>query len=189
MSRLFLAVLPLVFVPLLAVPTAANADKTKRLSQVERDHYYALRVYMPEKQQKTWLKLKTEAERNEGLKLLKLWDRFYHHNEDMRGDIIAGNVDVGWEEGAVYMAWGKPARKRAIAGRQAELSEEFQYRFEVDVYGKVRVWESKSKTVHKAAVLYEVQVTIDDGRVRRMVRKDCIPNWNFCKTIKWQRGE
>ena len=101
---------------------------------------------------------------------------------------LCGDVKVGWDEAAVYMAWGRPARKLAMTGRKAELSEELRYRFEVDPYGDVVVWTPKSKTEHSAAVLYQVQVIVDDGRVAKMVRTDCVPNWNYCNDIKWTKG-
>lgn len=165
-----------------------GCDKTKRLSSVELDHYYALKVFMNDDVEKGWLKLKTEEERNAELKRLGLWEKFYRYSDRVREDIIKGDVKVGWDEAAVYMAWGRPAKKLSMTGRQAELAEELRYRFEVDPYGDVVVWTPRSKTEHAAAVLYQVQVIIDDGRVAKMVRTDCIPNWNYCTDIKWTKG-
>lgn len=167
----------------------SGCDKTRRLSAVEQDHYQALKVYMTDKQEKTWLKLKTEEERNEGLRRLGLWEAFYKFDDKKREDILSGDVKIGWEESAVNMAWGKPHAKFSKAGRNAEQSYELQFRFEVDPYGKVTVWTPKSKTEHKAALLYQVQLTLDDGRVAKMVRTDCVPNWNYCNDIKWTKGE
>lgn len=170
------------------VALSAGCDKTKRLSSTEMDHFYALKVYMSEDEEKTFLKYKTEAERSAYLKELGHWDRFYQFDERKREDILAGDVKVGWEEAAVYMAWGAPFRKLAATGRRAELSEILRYRFEIDPYGDVVVWTPKSKTEHSAAILYQVDVTVDDGRVARMVRTDCVPNWNFCNEVKWEKG-
>lgn len=174
---------------LLLLPTAASADKTKRLSAVEKDHYQALKVYMNKAQRKAYLKIKTEDGRNAALKKAGLWDRFYRYDEAVREDILQGDVKVGWEENAVFMAWGAPVKKLSVTGREASLSEELQYRFEVAPDGYVAVWTEKSKTEHKAAVLYKIQLTVDDGRVARMVRTDCVPNWNFCNTLKWEKGQ
>jgi hypothetical protein len=188
MFRAFFVAL-LVLVPALTTPDVAFADKTKKLTAAEKDHFYALRAYMNEDQRKAFLKGKTEEARNEMLKKWGLWDRFYSYSEPMRGDILKGDVKVGWDEGAVFLAWGKPYKKLGIAGRNAEMSEELRYRFEVDPYGDVILWVPDSKTEHKASMLYEVQVTVDDGRVARLVRSDCVPNWNFCNQIKWQKGD
>jgi hypothetical protein len=167
----------------------SGCDKTRRLSAVERDHFQAVKIFMEPDTQKKWLKLKTEEDRNAALKKLGLWDAFYQFDERKRADILAGDVKVGWEEVAVNMAWGKPHGRFSVAGRKAEQSYELQYRFEVDPYGAVTVWTPKSKTEHKAALLYRVQLTMDDGRVAKMVRTDCVPNWNYCNDIKWTKGE
>jgi len=174
---------------ILALPTSASADKTKRLSAVEKDHYQALKVYMNKTQRKNYLKIKTEEGRNAALKKAGLWDRFYKYDKAVREDILKGDVKVGWEANAVYMAWGAPVKKLSITGRNASLSNELQYRFEVDPYGGVAVWTEKSKTEHKAALLYQIQLTVDDDRIARMIRTDCVPNWNFCTDVKWEKGE
>jgi hypothetical protein len=167
----------------------AGCDKTKRLSSVELDHYQALKIFMTPETQKKWLKLKTEDERNAALKKLGLWNTFYQFDERKREDILKGDVKVGWEEAAVNMAWGRPHGRFSVAGRKAELSYELQYRFEVDPYGAITVWTPGSKTEHKAALLYRIQLIIDDGRVAKMVRTDCVPNWNYCTATKWTKGE
>ena len=170
-------------------PQAAHADKTKRLSSAEKDHYQALKVYMDKDTRKAFLKLKTEDERNAYLKKKGLWERFYQYEERVREAILVGDVKVGWEENAVFMAWGPPVKKFSVVDRPASLSQEFLYRFEVSPEGDILVWTSDSKTAHKAAMLYQIQLTVDDGRVARMIRTDCVPNWNFCNDVKWTKGE
>jgi hypothetical protein len=78
----------------------------KRLDNQEFDHYYALRVYMPEESRKTYLKLKTREERDAYLKEKELWDRFYQYDQEERDSIIAGEVQVGWSRDKLEMAWG-----------------------------------------------------------------------------------
>ncbi|TVQ91921.1 MAG: hypothetical protein EA397_08455 [Deltaproteobacteria bacterium] len=168
---------------------SAGCDKTKRLSYVERDHFQALKVFMTDDQRKAFLKNKTEEERNAYLRKVGLWEAFYKYDERKREDILKGDVKVGWDESAVNMAWGRPHGKNLVAGRLAEQSYELKYRFEVDRYGDVTVWTPKSKTEHKAALLYQVQLVLDDGRVAKMVRTDCVPNWNYCEKIKWTKGQ
>jgi hypothetical protein len=46
---------------MLAVLAGCWEKKVKNLSNVEFDHYYALRVYMEDEQRKTYLKMKTEG--------------------------------------------------------------------------------------------------------------------------------
>lgn len=183
MSRLALA---MVVASLLSV---AGCDKTKRLSYVERDHYQALKVFMNDDQRKEFLKRKTEDERNAYLRKVGLWDAYYKFDERKRKDILAGDVKIGWEESALNMAWGRPHGKNLVAGRKAEQSYELKYRFEMDPYGDIVVWTPKSKTEHKAVLLYQVQVILDDGVISKMVRTDCVPNWNYCDKIKWTKGE
>lgn len=173
----------------LALPGAAQADKTKRLSSAEKDHFQALKVYMNKDVRKAFLKLKTEEARNAFLKKKGLWDRYYQYDERLREAILVGDVKVGWPEDAVFMGWGSPVKRFSLVDRPASLSEEFVYRFEVSPEGDILVWSKESKTAHKASLLYQVQVTVDDGRVARMVRTDCVPNWNFCNDVKWTKGE
>lgn len=172
-----------------ALMLGAGCDKTRRLSAAERDHFQALKVFMDEDTQKSWLKIKNEEDRNARLRKLGLWDQYYQFDERKRNDILSGDVKVGWEESAVYMAWGAPHKKFTVAGRPAELAVELQYRFEVDPFGNVTVWTPKSKTEHKAALLYRIQAIVDDGRVAKLVRTDCKPNWNYCNEIKWTKGQ
>jgi len=146
--------------------------KTKRLSEAEKNHYYALQVWMEKKEQRLWLRLKTKDERDAWLKKRGLWERFYAFDEDMRNQIVAGEVEVGWEQPAVQMAWGMPHSRKRLTGRPATRSELFVYRFEVDAEGYVTVWKPKSKTVHRAVDLYQLDVYLDDGRVTELIRKD-----------------
>ena len=150
----------------------ANAASTKRLSEAEKDHFYAVRVFMGEKEQKKWLKLKTEEERSAWLKQQGHWERFYQYDEDRREKIVAGEVEIGWEQDAVLMAWGMPHQRKRLTGRPASRSEMFVYRFEVDYEGYVTVWKPKSKTAHRAMKLYQIDAVLDDSRVTELRRKD-----------------
>jgi hypothetical protein len=80
------------------------ASKLNRLSDAEQDHYRALRIFLDKKDEKEWLKGKTEEERNAWLKEHGLWDRFYSHDEQTRQEIINGEVELGWSTEMVYMA-------------------------------------------------------------------------------------
>jgi hypothetical protein len=139
-------------------------NKVKKLSDVEFDHYYALRAYMNEDQKKAYLKLKTEEERNAFLQEAGLWDRYYKYDEATRALIIAGKVELGWTKDMLEMAWGVPFDKRKLAGRNAQRSELWVYRFEQQKDG-VLVWEPGSKTQYQATRLFERDVTLDDDKV------------------------
>ncbi len=147
-------------------------NKIKKLSAPEQDHYYALKVWMNKDQEKAFFKYKTTDERDAYLKDSGLWDRFYKYDADMRGKIVAGEVEDGWPEDAVFMAWGNPIARRRLTGRPAARSELFTWRFEVDQDGIVRVWVPKSNTSYKAVHQYEMDVYIDDMVVTEMVKRD-----------------
>ncbi len=159
----------------LALSMSAQAgwqNKVKKLSDTEFDHYYALRAYMNDDQKKAYLKLKTEEERNDFLKQLGLWDRFYQYDPATRETIIAGKVEIGWTKDMIEMAWGVPFDKRRLAGRKAQRSELWVYRFEQQKGGGVLVWEPGSKTQYTAVRLFERELTMDDDRLVEMVEKD-----------------
>lgn len=140
----------------------------KNLSNVEFDHYYALRVYMSEDQKKVYLKLKTEEERNAYLQEAGLWDRFYSYSDPEREEIIAGDVVVGWTKDKLYMAWGAPYDRARLVGRSAVRSERLVYRFEQHEDGRILLWEDGSKTAYKAARLFTRELIIDDDVVREI---------------------
>lgn len=158
---------------LLALPFAvACGPKTKNLSDAEFDHYYALRVYMEEEQINTYLKLETQEERDAYLKQAGLWDRFYSYSAPMREAIVRGDVEVGWSQDMVLMSWGHPYQLRKLAGRKAERSEQWVFRFEVGEDNAVRVWTPDSKTYYKAKRLFVRELTLDDGKVAEIVEKE-----------------
>ncbi|MFT4978716.1 MAG: hypothetical protein ACI8S6_004626 [Myxococcota bacterium] len=140
----------------------------KNLSNTEFDHYYALRVFMSEEQKKTFLKLKTEEERNAFLESAGLWDKFYSYDDDERQEIIAGDVQVGWTKDKLYMAWGAPYDRARLVGRQATRSERLTYRFEEQEDGVILLWEEGSKTAYKAARLFVRELILDDDVVREI---------------------
>ena len=83
-------------------------NRVKLLSDTEFDHYYALKVFMDEAERKTYLKLETSDERDNFLKELGLWDRFYTYEAHIRDRIVAGEVQAGWVKPMVYMPCGRP---------------------------------------------------------------------------------
>jgi hypothetical protein len=150
---------------MLAILTGCWEKKVKNLSDVEFDHYYALRVYMSDDQRKTYLKKKTEEERNAYLHELGLWDRFYGYEDHIRALIVAGEVQPGWTKDMLYMAWGNPYDRTRLVGRKAVRSEMLTYRFEVQEDGTVLLWEPGSKTEYKAVRLFIREVVLDDDNI------------------------
>jgi hypothetical protein len=159
------------------------SGKIKKLSSPEQAHYYALRVFMSDAQEKEWLKLKTVEERDAWLKenqsslqkvgvKTSLWDSFYQYDAQDREAIAKGEVSNGWTEDKVMMAWGPPYARRRVAKRTASRSEIFVYRFEVAKDGAVMVWAPGSTETYKAVALYQYDVHVDDGVVTDMKKKD-----------------
>jgi hypothetical protein len=161
---------PLLLAALL-VTSFAN-KKLDRLSDTERDHFHALKVWMDEKEIKAWLKLKTEDERNQWLKDKGYWNRFYQYDERVRQAILDGLVTVGWTQDRMLMAWGAPHERRRNTGRPTQRSETLVYRFEVTPDGQVLVWEPDSKTAYEAVEKFHYQVIVDDGVVAEMIKVD-----------------
>ncbi len=157
---------------LVALQACSWKRHIKDLSDEEFDHYYALRVFMTEDQQKEYLKLPTEEERDAWLKQHGLWDRFYQYEPHIREKIVAGDVQEGWTKDMVYMAWGAPLDRRKLPGRKAERSEMLIYRFEEQPDGTILVWTPDSKTAYKAVGFFEKEVILDDDVVAEIRRKD-----------------
>lgn len=162
----------LLFVALLALTACSWQSRVKKLSDVEFDHYYALKPFMSEDVQKEYLKLKTEEERNQYLKDKGLWDRFYKYEDHIRKQIVEGAVQDGWTKDMVYMAWGAPFDKRALAGRPAPKSELLVYRFERHEDGSVLVYVPGSKTEYKAEDRFRREVYLDNDVVTEIVEKE-----------------
>jgi hypothetical protein len=156
----------------LSLLLVAASGKEKRLSEAEQAHFYALKPYLEKDQEKAFLKLKTQAERDAYLKDLGLWDRFYKYDEAQRDQIVAGEVEIGWYEDMVIMAWGPPYQKRRMTSRPATRSELYLYRFEVDKRGVVRVFQPDSRTAYKMVDRFQTELYIDDGRVTEILRKE-----------------
>ena len=151
-----------------------SGSKLSRLSTVEREHYEALRVWMSDKEEKAYLKLKTEDLRNAWLHengQPPFWERFYKFEESMRDAILGGEVAVKWPYDAVLMSWGTPHQRMRLTGRQAIRSQLFVYRFEVMEDGSVLVWTPKSKATYKAVDKYRMEIYVDDNVVTEIVRK------------------
>ena len=146
-----------------------TAGKLDKMSTEERAHWRALRVFVEEKDQKKWLRLKTEEQRNEWLKERGLWDRFYEHDEVVREQIVAGDVRLGWDRMMLYMAWGAPSEKLKLTGRAASRSERLVYRFEVDKDGFASPLTGRNPD-YKAVDRYQVNVILDDNVIADMMR-------------------
>ena len=157
----------------LGLSSACSVDrKVKKLDNEEFKHYYALKVYMSDSKKKEYFKLKTRAERDEYLQKAGLWDRFYQYDPNVRDQIYGGAVQKGWTKDMVLMAWGKPVDRGRPAGRQAQRSVMFEYRFEETQEGGVLVWEPGSKTEYKAARLFRREVFLDDDVVAEIREKN-----------------
>ncbi len=158
-----------------------EASGIRHLSEVEFDHYYAIKPFMPEDQRKAFLKLKTEDERNAWLKaggcrLVRginecYWDRFYKYPDHVRKAIVAGAVQVGWTKDMVFMAWGAPFDKRSLTGRPSPRSELLLYRFEKQEDGRVLVYVANSKTEYKAVERFVREIILDSDEVAEIIEK------------------
>jgi hypothetical protein len=164
------------------VASCGTAGKIKRLSPVELDTYHALEVYMTEDEEKAYLKLKTEAERTEWLQShggnelgygpKSYWEMYDQFDDAMKKKISVGDVQVGWPEVALFMAWGRPFKEAKIAGRKAQRSVLYEYRMELHEGGQAIVWVPDSKTAYKAINYFRYEVIVDDGVVSEMTKKD-----------------
>ena len=148
-----------------------TAVKYKKLEDVEKDHYQALKVWMSEDQNKAFFKLKTEEERNQWLKDKGLWERFYGLEDFMREKVLLGEVEVGWSQNMVYMAFGQPFKKKRLTGRKAARSELFIYRMEVSDDGAHMAWVPGSKATYKAVDKYQLEIYVDDEVVVEIQQK------------------
>ena len=146
-----------------------TAGKFEKLEPAEQDHFRALQVYMDKGQVKAFYKGKTPEERNAYLKAEGLWERFYQYDDAMRKDIVNGDVRLGFERAALYMAWGAPYIKNRLTGRRASRSERLVYRFEVDKDGYAT--PLGRKTDYKAVDRYQVELIVDDDIVTEMQEK------------------
>lgn len=146
-------------------------SKLDRLSPDERAHWRALRVFVEERDQKRWLKLKTEEERDAWLKERGLWDRYYENDPATRELILAGDVQLGWDRYQLYMAWGQPSQKMRMTGRSAVRSERLVYRFEVDEEGFASPLVG-TKVNHRAVDRYQMNVILDDDVITQILELD-----------------
>ncbi|MEZ4323339.1 MAG: hypothetical protein R3F61_38095 [Myxococcota bacterium] len=147
-------------------------SKLKKLESYERDHYEALKVWFDGKDEKSYLKLKTPAERDQWLKDKGYWDRFYKYDEFDQKAILSRQPAIGWTQDMVYMAWGPPHQKVKSTKRTAQESIILKYRVEVAKDGAVMIWEPKSKETYKAIRRYQVDLYLDDRKVVEIVEKD-----------------
>jgi hypothetical protein len=161
-------------------------SKMKRLESYEKDHFGAVKVWMDEYQQKSYLKLKSAAERDAWLKAntsalqragmkQSLWDSFYQYDQARRDGVVSGNVQTGWSEDQMLMAWGPPYSRRRITKRTAVRAEIYIYRFEVTKDGTLMVWEPGSRESYAAVDKFQYEIHVDDEIITEMVKKQ---NWN-----------
>ena len=139
----------------------------KRLEAAEKDHWAALRVFMKEEQKKEFLTKKTRPERDEYIKSLGLWDKFYELSERRREEILSYDVKKGFNQEELLMSWGKPYRVSLEPTSKAVQSHRWTYRFEQHVDPKTKqeyilIWEPNSKTEYKSIRVFERDVIIDD---------------------------
>ncbi len=147
-------------------------QKIARLNAAEQSHYYALKVWMDDWEEKAFLKGKTEADRSNWLKEAGYWDRFYKYDSEIRDAIVTGDVKASFTQDQVFMAWGKPHARKRLTGRPATRSELLVYRFEVTRDGETLVWAPGSKETFKAMELYQLELYIDDSVVTEILRKN-----------------
>lgn len=156
---------------LLGLLAFGTAGKIDRLEDAERTHFLALRVFMTEKDQKAFLKLKTPALRDQWLKDHGLWARFYQYDARRREEISAGHVATGWLQDQVFMAWGPPyQRQKSLDASLSGRVEVLTYRFEVSEDGEILVWAEGSKETHHAQDRFRQRLTLQNGAVLRMER-------------------
>jgi len=158
--------LPLLLAGAIGASTGCSVDrKLKKFDDQEFQHYYVLKVYMDDAQKKSYFKLKTRQERDDYLKKAGLWERYYDFEPHVREEIYNGRVQVGWTKDMVLMAWGRPIDRGRVAGRQAQRSERYIYRFEEAQDCSILVWEPGSKTQYHAARLFKREVIFDNDVV------------------------
>ncbi|MCB9673599.1 MAG: hypothetical protein H6737_00700 [Alphaproteobacteria bacterium] len=157
----------------LVVMTLGTGGKLDKLESYERDHYQALEVWFKDnKEKKAYLKLKTPAERDQWLKDMGYWDRFYKYDEYDQKAILSREPKVGWTQDMVYMAWGPPYTKVKSTKRTAQESMILKYRLEVTKDGEHMIWEPGSKETYKAVRRYQTDLYLDDRKVVEIVQKE-----------------
>ncbi len=149
----------------LLLGVGCGGKKVKRLSDNEFDHYYALKPFMEDDQEKQYLKLKTEEERNAYLQEIGLWDRFYSLTPDERERVLTGKVELGWTKNMVLMAWGPPWDQAKLIGSNTYNAWRYVYRFEKQADGTALVYVPGSKTAYKAVELFSYELIMNDDRV------------------------
>ena len=155
----------------------------KRLTDAEKAHYRALEVYLdqpdadnrrPKTERMSFLKLKTENERNAWLKnkMLpssggegNLWDKFYQYEPHIRERIDRGEVQEGWTLDMVYMSWGRPMKREKPPACDASRCWRYIYRFEQLEDGQIQVWVPGSKDEYRAVRIYDREVEVGDNMV------------------------
>lgn len=155
-----------------SLANAAFAGKIDRLEPEEQAHFRALKVWMDDKEEKQFLKLKTREERDAWLKDKGYWERFYQYDKTERQHILDGDLKIGWTEDMVLMAWGPAYTRRREILADAARAETLVFRFEVSPEGKVLVFVPGSTTYHEAKKLFRMHVLLADGKVRSMTKED-----------------
>lgn len=98
----------------------ACAMTPKRLPDLDRRFYYVLPTPA---QQAAFLKLRKEEERRAYLEKNGLWAQWEKLPEPQRKGASAGDVEIGFSEFALTMAWGLPAdtKLREEPGRKIQF--------------------------------------------------------------------
>jgi hypothetical protein len=164
-SRLFVLVLTATL-----LGTGCMGKKVNRLSNTEFDHYYALKPFMDDAEEKTFLKKKTEEERNAYLQEIKLWDRFYSLSPSQREEVLTGKVVVGWSKNMVLMAWGPPWDQAKLIGSNTYNAWRWIYRFEKQADGSALVYVPGSKTAYKSVGYFSIELILKDDKVVELNR-------------------
>lgn len=158
---------------LLAALLAASADAAPidRLAADERQAFDALAVFLDDKQERSFLKLKTRELRDAWLKAQGLYSRWWGLDPARREAIATGAVTVGFSVDEVLMAWGAPFERRRVVVEGVHRAEVVVYRVEVTPEGRVLIWEAGSKETHNAQERYRWILDVHDGVVVSKTKK------------------
>lgn len=141
----------------LVLLAGACANNPERLPELDRRFYYNLDA---SSDREAFLRLRDE-DRQAFLEQRGLWQKWTALPEDQRARAAQGEVEVGFAEFAVFMAWGPPAdtQTRDPDGRKIKLHTFIRCTSGPKVGRHVR------SNLDCDGTSSEVQVTIEGGRV------------------------
>lgn len=141
----------------LTLLAGACANNPERLPELDRRFYYNLDAA---NDREAFLKLRDE-DRQAFLEQRGLWQKWAALPEDQRARAGQGEIEVGFAEFAVFMAWGPPAdtQTRDPDGRKIKLHTFIRCTSGPKVGRHVR------SNLDCDGTSSEVQVTIEGGRV------------------------